>query len=98
MGGLYDYYKTVQEKQLQDELRLASHGVEAGGLDYLEQLASPYQFASTADFRLTWVAADGRVLFDTHVPASQLENHADRGEIRQALAQGRAAAPATPPR
>ncbi len=88
MGGLYDYYKTVQEKQLRDELHLASYGVEAGGLDYLEQLASPYRLPSPADFRLTWVAADGRVLFDTHVPASQLENHADRAEIRQALAQG----------
>ena len=31
MGCLYDYYKGVQEKQLRDELRLASYGVEAGG-------------------------------------------------------------------
>lgn len=88
MGGLYDYYKTVQENQLRDELRLASYGVEAGGLDYLKNLAPPYRFASTADFRLTWVAPGGGVLFDTHVPAPQLENHADRAEIRQALAQG----------
>lgn len=88
MSCLCDYYKTVQEKQLRDELRLASYGVEAGGLDYLENLAHPYRFASTEDFRLTWVAADGGVLFDTHVPASQLENHADRAEVRQALAQG----------
>ena len=53
MGCLYDYYKNVQEKQLRDELRLASYGVEADGLDYLEQLTSPYRFPSTADFRLT---------------------------------------------
>lgn len=87
-GCLYNYYKGVQEKQLRDELRLASYGVEAGGSDYLEQLASPYRFPSTADFRLTWIAADGKVLFDTHVPATEMENHADRAEVKEALAEG----------
>ena len=88
MGCLYDYYRNVQEKQLRDELRLASYGVEAGGSDYLEQLASPYRFQSTADFRLTWVAPSGEVIFDTHVPASEMENHADRAEVREALTKG----------
>ncbi|NCE65958.1 PAS domain S-box protein [Pseudoflavonifractor sp. 524-17] len=88
MGCLYDYYRNVQEKQLRDELRLASYGVEADGLDYLEQLTSPYRFPSTADFRLTWIAADGEVLFDTHVPAAEMENHAGRVEVKEALAEG----------
>ena len=88
MGCLYDYYRNVQEKQLRDELRLASCGVEADGLDYLEQLTSPYRFPSTADFRLTWIAADGEVLFDTHVPAAEMENHAGRAEVKEALAEG----------
>ena len=88
MGCLYDYYRNVQEKQLRDELRLASYGVEADGLDYLEQFASPYRFPSTADFRLTWIAADGEVLFDTHVPAAEMENHAGRAEVKEALAEG----------
>ena len=88
MGCLYDYYRNVQEKQLRDELRLASYGVEADGLDYLEQLASPYRFPSTADFRLTWIAADGEVLFDTHVPAAEMENHAGRAEVKEALTEG----------
>ncbi|MEY8262002.1 ATP-binding protein [Oscillospiraceae bacterium 50-60] len=88
MGCLYDYYRNVQEKQLRDELRLASYGVEADGLDYLEQLVSPYRFPSTADFRLTWIAADGEVLFDTHVPAAEMENHAGRAEVKEALAEG----------
>ena len=88
MGCLYDYYRNVQEKQLRDELRLASYGVEAGGSGYLEQLASPYRFASVADCRLTWIAADGKVLFDTHVPAAEMENHAGRAEVKEALAEG----------
>lgn len=88
MGCLYEYYRNVQEKQLRDELHMACCGVEAGGLGYLEQLASPYRFPSVADCRLTWIASDGTVLFDTHVPAEELENHADRVEVRQALAEG----------
>ncbi len=88
MGCLYDYYENVQEKQLRDELRLASYGVEAGGSGYLEQLASPYRFPPIADFRLTWIAADGKVLFDTHVPAAEMENHADRVEVKEALVKG----------
>ena len=89
MGCLYDYYKGVQEKQLRDELRLASYGVEAGGSGYLEHLASPNRFPSIADCRLTWIAADGEVLFDTHVPAAELENHANRAEVKEALAKGK---------
>ena len=88
MGCLYDYYKNVQEKQLRDELRLASYGVEAGGSGYLERLASPYRVPSIADCRLTWIAADGKVLFDTHVPAAELENHGDRVEVKEALLKG----------
>lgn len=88
MGCLYDYYKGVQEKQLRDELRLASYGVEVGGSGYLERLASPYRFTSVADCRLTWIASDGKVLFDTHVPAAEMENHADRLEVKEALAEG----------
>ncbi len=88
LGCLYDYYRAVQEKQLQDELRLASYGVEAGGSGYLERLASPHPFQAIADYRLTWIADDGTVLFDTHVPVEELENHGDRAEVREALSNG----------
>lgn len=88
MGCLYDYYRNIQEKQLRDELRMASCGVETGGAGYLEQLASSNRFPSVADYRLTWIASDGKVLFDTHVPAAEMENHGDRTEVREALAEG----------
>ncbi len=88
MGCLYNYYRNVQEKQLLDELRLASYGVETGGCGYLEKLTSPYRFPSIADYRLTWIATDGKVLFDTHVPAAEMENHANRAEIKEALVKG----------
>jgi two-component system phosphate regulon sensor histidine kinase PhoR len=81
MGFLYDYFGGVEENQLRDELSLAAAAVEDGGTDYLSQL--------TADrCRLTWIAADGSVLYDTKTNAERLENHASRAEVSQALATG----------
>ena len=81
MGFLYDYFGGVEENQLRDELSLASAAVEDGGTDYLARL--------TADrYRLTWIAADGGVLYDTRTDAESLENHASRAEVSQALTTG----------
>lgn len=89
MGCLYDYYGTVQENQLKDELRLAAYAVEENGLDYLEKLTSnDYRYPWTPDYRLTWIASDGTVLFDTIDPAEQMGSHADRIEVREAFAAG----------
>lgn len=81
MGFLYDYFGGVEENQLRDELSLAAAAVEDGGTDYLSRL--------TADrCRLTWIAADGSVLYDTRTDAESLENHASRAEVSRALATG----------
>ena len=81
MGFLYDYFGGVEENQLRDELSLAAAAVEDGGTDYLSRL--------TADrCRLTWIAADGSVLYDTRTDAESLENHASRAEVSQALTTG----------
>ena len=89
MGCLYDYFGSVQETQLKDELRLAAYGVEENGPNYLEHLSErDYRYAWTPDYRLTWVASDGTVLFDTLDSAENMENHADRVEVREAFAKG----------
>lgn len=89
MGCLYDYFGSVQEAQLKDELRLAAYAVEENGQDYLEHLSErDYRYAWTPDYRLTWVASDGTVLFDTLDSAENMENHADRVEVREAFAKG----------
>ena len=81
MGFLYDYFGGVEENQLRDELSLAAAAVEDGGTDYLARL--------TADrCRLTWIAADGSVIYDTKTDAESLENHASRAEVSQALTTG----------
>lgn len=78
MGCLYSYFGDVQEKQLKDELQLAAAAVEDGGKSYLEKLRSD-------SYRLTWVAADGTVLYDTQTDPQRMENHLDRSEIQAAL-------------
>ena len=81
MGALYDYFSAVQKARVRDELTLAAGAVETGGMAYLSALKGE-------NCRLTWVSADGTVLYDTNKSADTLENHAARTEIRDALATG----------
>lgn len=81
MGALYSYFGRVQESQLRDELSLAAVGVEQNGTDYLRKLESD-------QYRITWLGADGAVLYDTRADAESMENHAQRQEVQQALATG----------
>ena len=80
-GCLYGYFAGVQETQLQDELGLAAVLTETDGEAGLRQV-------DASRFRLTWIAADGTVLYDTDTDAAQLENHAERTEVQQALEAG----------
>lgn len=80
-GVLYRYFGDVQESQLKDELSLAASAVEQLGEDYLAGL-------DYDRYRLTWVDADGNVVFDSHADKSAMENHADREEIKEALTYG----------
>ena len=80
-GCLYTYFGTVREQQLQTELTLAAAAVEADGADYLARVRD------TAE-RLTWVASDGAVLYDTRTDTQPMENHGQREEIREALTGG----------
>lgn len=78
---LHDYFHKSQVSQLKAELSLVADMVNAVGVEHLERLDS------TA-FRFTVVAADGRVLHDTQATLSEMENHADREEIREAFRYG----------
>ena len=78
MGYLYHYFSVVQGKQLEDELSLAVIAVERNGREYLEAVQSN-------QYRLTWVAENGDVIYDTQSDVKNMENHANREEIRQAL-------------
>lgn len=80
-GCLYEYFGNVQTDQLWAELELAAAGVEAAGMDYLNTLDKDSN-------RLTWIAADGAVLYDAQANQREMENHAGREEVQEALQSG----------
>ena len=80
-GVLYQYFGTMQESQLRDELSLAADATEQLGERYLEDLDSDR-------YRLTWVGSDGTVIFDSHADAAAMENHGSREEIKEAMISG----------
>ena len=81
MGVLYQYFGEVQENQMKDELSISSVAVEEDGVTYLSKLGSNR-------YRITWIKADGTVIYDTKNGADTMENHADREEVREALSSG----------
>lgn len=80
-GVLYQYFGNIQQSQLKDELSLAAQGVEKAGETYLTELPEK-------SYRLTLIGADGTVYYDTQADADKMENHADREEVKEALATG----------
>ena len=83
LGCLYDYFDGLQEKQMQDELTLAAAAIEESGQAYVADLN-----LESKTFRLTWIDAQGNVLYDTKADGSSMENHADREEFQQAIKNG----------
>lgn len=81
MGCLYEYFSNIQKDKLADELDIAASAVESYGTDYLKNIDSER-------YRITWIQADGKVIYDTQAGADSMENHADRQEVKQALAEG----------
>lgn len=81
MGVFYSHFSKVQKERLVVEASLAVQGVELKGKEYLAGL-------SAEEFRITWVAADGSVLYDTQVTAEEMDNHESREEITEAFQFG----------
>lgn len=81
MGVLYDYFGRIERTRLADELEIAAAAVEEGGTDALARLSSER-------YRLTLIAKNGDVLYDTKAGGSLSENHAERSEVKDALKTG----------
>ena len=65
MGILYGYLSGSRTEQLKIETDMCAGGVEAGGMDYINSL-------DTSGWRLTWIAEDGTVLYDSETDSSQM--------------------------
>lgn len=81
MGVMHTYVSDVQKEKLQIELQLAAKGVSLKGLDYFKDLKEN-------DERITWIAADGSVLYDNEVNSADMGNHIEREEVIEARRDG----------
>jgi len=69
-------------REIKNEAQMIAHAVEISGADYFEDLKL------TDVHRITWVDADGRVLYDSVADQSSMVNHKNRPEIREAMENG----------
>ena len=81
MGALYNYFSDLQRQQLAMQTDLLSHGLSHEGVAFLKEMED-------MDARVTWIGADGSVLYDSHGDSLTMENHLEREEIREALESG----------
>lgn len=71
----------LQHEQLHAQMDLASVGYVKGGMNYLKAL-------SPNTYRLTLIAPDGKVLYDTDISAYYMGNHFNRPEVSEARKDG----------
>ena len=78
----YSTFLEESQENLAAEADFVAAGVELEGLEYLESL--PFH----RDIRITWIGADGQVLFDTDADPALMDNHSNRPEFLKALQTG----------
>ena len=81
MGMLYNYFSKITMQEIKNELTFISVGVEQNGREYLEALGD-------GNSRITWIAENGDIIYDSEMDESQMENHNDREEVVTALKEG----------
>lgn len=82
LGVLYNNFEDRLQTEFRNEASYVMEGIKAEGTDYLNALPK-------SNSRITWVDATGTVLYDSWSDASQMENHAEREEIQEALQTGK---------
>lgn len=81
LGALYNYFRNVQQSGLKTQTELAAQGIQNAGIKYFDKLDSK-------GYRISWIDTDGTVLYDSDADSSEMENHLEREEIREALSSG----------
>jgi len=81
MGILYEYFSDVGQAQLKMQTNLVAQGVTNEGIGYFHNLR-------IANCRITWIDADGNVLYDSKSDSVEMENHFGREEVQEAISKG----------
>lgn len=79
---LYNTHEESMKRALRQEADsiVCALDLTENDADYLQRLS--------ASSRITLIAADGTVIYDNFVDTAQMENHAERPEVREALGNG----------
>ncbi len=81
LGVLYPYFSEKSRQDLEDQAAGLAAAMEECGGDFLSKVEG-------VDTRITWIAGDGTVLYDSQSDPAAMENHAGREEVRAALETG----------
>jgi len=82
MGILFHYFEKQIQAELGSEAKVLSYAVEKEGIGFLEGFENK-------GHRVTFIDADGKVLYDSEADADTLDNHAAREEIKEAMETGK---------
>ncbi len=83
------YYNDLEAQMRQEvitEVKYLEAGLQKSGTSYLEEIAAHVR--STSKNRITWIDADGIVLYDDLGDEEEMENHKERPEVQEALEHG----------
>lgn len=81
----YEYGKQA-ETNVQDETYYLAETLNLIAEDEIYEYLEEVDDVNNS--RITWIDADGTVLYDTEGDSSEMENHLDRPEVQQALEEG----------
>lgn len=84
MGVMYDYMGSQIDKELRNEAEMVAIGLGKDSQSYLSMLKTTGGLKS----RITLIAPDGHVRFDSMNDETTMENHLKREEIQEALRDG----------
>ena len=82
LGALYLQYNGQYAEGLRTQTRLVERAIEIGGQTYLEGITLE------ENYRITLIAEDGTVKYDSSVGKDRMENHKDRPEVEEAERTG----------
>ena len=82
LGALYLQYNEQYAQELRMQSRLVAQALETGGTGYFDGLSL------AENHRITLIAADGTVEYDSSAGKQEMENHKDRPEVKEAEKSG----------
>ncbi len=83
MGVMYNYLGDKVDDEMRDEAKLVETAIELNGIEYLEKIDG-----EDTQSRITLIADNGEVLFDSDANSDIMSNHLEREEVKEALEDG----------